>query len=247
MDFPNDRPGQRCKIVYFNNNNMDFSNYKFRCSNLGRLMTPSRSKKDILSKTTLAYLREIYIEEAYGRRKEVQTKFMVKGKEVEEVALDLYMEVCGGLPIKNKKLFENDFIKGTPDLLETDSVVDIKSSWDIWTFASSDGTNKDYYWQLQGYMELTKRMYAELAYCLVDTPDHLIVSEKTRRSYQLGMEDSTKEIAEMEAFVEKNMLFGDIPAKDRIKKFMFSYSNQGMEEVYNKVLAAREVLNEMSL
>ena len=88
----------------------DFTDYKFRCSSIGKLMTNSRSKSNPLSVTTMNYLKQLHKEEVFGRKKEIRSKYLDKGIEVEEEAITLYSEVTGELFIKNKKRFTNDFI-----------------------------------------------------------------------------------------------------------------------------------------
>lgn len=68
---------------------MDFSNYKFRCSSLGHLMTESRSKSDPISETTKTHLIDCYVSEVFNRRTELTSKFLEKGLTVEENAIDL--------------------------------------------------------------------------------------------------------------------------------------------------------------
>jgi hypothetical protein len=227
---------------------MDFSNYKFRCSSLGKLMTNARSKSEPLSATTKSYLKEIYIEEVYGRKKEIKSKFLEKGKFAEDDSLGLATDHYKRLLIKNEETLENDWIKGTPDIMLGDvKILDVKSSWDLFTFFDVDGTNKDYYWQLQGYMNLTGRKEAELAYCLVDTPLHIIVSEKNKMQWALGLQEGTPEFDEMETEVEKNMTFGDIPAEKRIKTYSFEFNEEGFEQLKQKIALCRIYLNSISL
>jgi hypothetical protein len=227
---------------------MDFTNYKFRCSSLGKLMVNPRSKSEVLSETTKAYLREIYIEEVHGRRKEIDSKYLEKGLFVEDDSLGIASGFYGKLLIKNEDTLENDYIKGTPDIKLGDvKILDVKSCWDIWTFAAVDGTNKDYYYQLQGYMNLTGRKEADLAYCLADTPTHLIVQEKSRTMFKLGLQEGTKEYDEVENQIEKNMTYSDIDEKDRIKVFQFKYDEEGFEKIKVRIFEARSYLNTIKL
>jgi len=113
---------------------------KFRCSGLGNLMVEPKLKSETLSETTKTYLREKYIFEKYKRSKFVESKYMTKGTEVEEESLTLLSIVTRKLYNKNEKLLWNDWIIGTPDTYEGDTIenaitiIDIKSSWDIFTF-----------------------------------------------------------------------------------------------------------------
>ena len=174
---------------------MDFSNYKFRCSSLGHLMTESRSKSEPISETTKTHLIDCYVSAVFNRRSELTSKFLEKGLTVEENAIDLLSAIKKEFYVKNEDRFANDFIQGTPDIVIKDEslIIDIKSSFDIFTFARSQkAENKMYYWQLQGYMWLTGCTNAELAYCLVDTPDIIIDREIKRALYQSGVSETSE-------------------------------------------------------
>jgi hypothetical protein len=224
---------------------MNFDNYKFRCSSLGKLMTDPRSKSETLSETTKAYLLEIYIDEVYGRRKDISNKYTEKGLYCEEDSLGLASLYTGKLLLKNKDKFENEYICGTPDIILADKIIDIKTKWDIWGFAGEDGSNKDYYYQLQGYMWLCDKQNAELVYCLTNAPEHLIVSEKKKQMYIRGLVDmyETPEFAEMEKEIDMNMTFDDIESKDRVKTFSFTADMEVIEKLQKRILEAREYLN----
>ncbi len=223
---------------------MDYTNYKFRPSSIGKLMVNGRSKSDPLSETTKSYLLEIFIEEEYGRRKDITNKFMEKGILTEEDSLNLLTAHYKKLFIKNKEKLSNDFVTGTPDII-TDKIIDIKSSWDIWTFFKADGENKDYYWQLQAYMWLTGKTEADLVYCLNNSPEHLIFDEKRHQMYRLGLVDheGTEDFNNMESEVEKNMKFDDIPADKRIKVFNFKYLPEDIEALKLRITECRNYLN----
>jgi hypothetical protein len=228
-------------------NKVDFSNYQFRCSQLGKLMTNPRAKKDKLSVTTMSYLQEVYIAEVFNREREIESKYLDKGNYAEEDSLTLVTSVFDRLLVKNKDHLKNEFITGTPDVVEKDNVLDIKTSWDIWSFAKADGKNKDYYWQLQGYMNLTNKKKAILAYTLVDTPIHLIVDEQKRRAFHAGIMDNDSELAKLEEAVEQNMIFSkDIPEEMRVKTFAFDYDEAGIAKLQERIVDCREYLNSLT-
>lgn len=227
---------------------MDFTAYKFRPSSIGQLMVDPRSKSESLSETTKSYLSGVFLDEVYGRRKEITSKFLEKGVEVEEDSLTLVTQTKNKLYIKNKNLIENDFVKGTPDIIDGDTIVDIKSSWDLFTFHKADVKDM-YYYQLQAYMWLTGKKQARLIYCLVNSPAHMIYQELRREAFKQGLADmeGTPEFAEMEAQVEKNMTFDDIPAKDRVKVFAFDYDSDTIHKMIARVESSREYLGGLSL
>lgn len=225
---------------------VDFSNYKFRASSLPSLMIQSRSK-DPLSETTKSCLREIWIKEVFGREKfDTKNKYVDKGTACESDSLDLIKTVTGKTYFKNQEKLENDWICGTPDVITRDSVIDVKTSWDIWTYASVtvESAKKDYYYQMMGYMWLTHKALCDLVYCLVDTPEEIVNSEMYKLSFrypEIGIND------EGDAKYKKNYLFSDIDPKLRMKSFSFQINMDEIEELKVKIQQCREYLNTLSL
>jgi hypothetical protein len=224
----------------------DFSNHKFRCSGLGHLMVNSRSKKDKVSKTTQQNLLEIYIGQQFGRYYEIESKYLDKGNYAEEDSLTLVTNQLDRLLVKNKEHLENDWISGTPDIIEDDNVLDIKTSWNIFTFAKADGFNKDYYWQLQGYMWLTGKDKAILAYTLVNTPEHLIYQEVQRKAFKQGIMNTDKEYQKLEEEVSYQMVYDDIPEDLRMKLFYFERNDEDIEKLKERIGDCREYLNSLN-
>ena len=152
----------------------------FRCSKLGALMTEPKTKSEImfnLSETCKTYLREVFINRKYGRYKDFTSDAIKKGLETEEAALTLFSIQKLRQFNKNEENLTNEFISGTPDSYEGETIqtathiIDIKSAWDLFTFHASkeEKVNKDYYWQMQGYMWLTGAIKA--TFCLLYTSD----------------------------------------------------------------------------
>ena len=149
---------------------------KIRCSALGKIMTNPRKKTEVLSATCKTYIKELVKEDLFGYRTTIDSKYLTKGIDLEDTSIDLYNEVHGTLYLKNTERLENEFITGECDINAEDKIIDIKSSWSLETFPASpeDVNNKDYEWQLRGYMMLYNKPKAELAYCMVSTPDYLL-------------------------------------------------------------------------
>ena len=207
---------------------------KIRCSSLGQVMTNSR-KKGELSKTAQSCVKQIVKEEVLGVRRMLSNKYLDKGIIMEDAAIDLVVERYELDPFttaKNEEYFENDFIKGTPDLILEDSVRDIKCSWGIDTFPLFDTEipTKDYYWQLMGYMALTGKRKAFLDYCLVDTPEHLIQRELDSMAYRGGelSHDAQDE-------VRRNMTFGHVSIELRVKTFEVEWSEEAWEQIKERI------------
>ena len=231
---------------------MNFDNYKFRCSALGKLMTEPKLKADKeagnLSQTATEYLNAIYIREVYGRYEDFNSKYTDKGNLVEEDSITLYSKFTDELHLKNETTFQNDFIIGTPDLLTETQVIDLKSSWSIWTYMKAD-VSTNYLYQLLGYMWLTCKKFSILAYCLNNTPEYMIQDEIRKLGWKMPFVDQQNdpEFLEAEAQIRHNMIFDDIPWEDRIKCFQVPYDESFEETIKSKIIKAREYLNELKL
>ena len=207
---------------------------KIRCSAIGQVMTNSR-KKGELSKTCQTYVQKVLKEELYGVRSMFSNKYTDKGNIMEDEAIDLVASFYDlGIVVKNEDYFTNDFIKGTPDLLNINTVRDIKCSWDVGTFPlyQTEVPNKDYYWQLQGYMWLTDKEVSYLDYCLMDTPDHLINSEARSMAYRFGIDMISQS---QHTDLVKNMTFSRHPENMRIKTFRVDRDEEAIEQIKNRV------------
>ena len=149
---------------------------KIRSSALGKIMTNPRKKTELLSATCKTYIKELVKEDLFGYKSTIDSKYLTKGIDLEDTSIDLYNEVHGTLYLKNTERLSNEFITGECDINAEDKIIDIKSSWSLETFPASpeDVNNKDYEWQLRGYMMLYNKPKAELAYCMVSTPDYLL-------------------------------------------------------------------------
>ena len=234
----------------------DFSNYKFHPSSLGLIMTGSKDKNDPLGETCKAHLLECWIEETYGRKKDFTNKYMEKGTLVEEDSITLYSVVTKKFHKKNTETVSNDYLIGTPDLFDGETIMtatvikDIKSSWDIFTFyqTMTKPMNKIYEWQLDGYMGITGAKEAGLAYCLVNTPTHLINDAKRKLAWNMNVIDpeSSPEYLLQAAQIERNMIFDDIPMADRLIEFGRELEQDRLSQAYEKIGHCRRFMNSLN-
>jgi hypothetical protein len=231
---------------------MNWNETLIRASSVGYLMTEPVTKADkeagVLSKTAQKHLIEVYIAEKYGRKRDIQTKQMKKGIEAEQDSIDL-LSMYLKLPFsKNEERFKNDFITGLPDIINGDTIIDIKSSYDLWTFLGNipDKLDNLYYWQMQSYMWLTGTRNATIAYCLVNTPEGIIQQEKyyLLKKMDVISEESPEFIKEAMK-IEFNMTFDDISINERILTFNVNRSEDDILRIEHKVLKARTFLQEL--
>ena len=218
---------------------------KIRCSSLGKIMTSPKSKGEVLSQTAKTYLKELVLEEKFGIKKEFSSRYTDKGNIQEDTAIEMASQVLN-LPfaLKNTEYFENEFVKGTPDLILEDEIIDIKCSWDGTTFPwfEDELPNKDYYWQLIGYMWLTGRSKARVVYCLVDTPEDIVQDEIRRTSWKKFEIEVTEET---ENEVRAKHEFSHISENKRVRAFQIELNESNIEQIKEKLLHATEYYNEL--
>lgn len=237
---------------------MDFSNILFRCSSIGYLMTEPKSKADKeagnLSEGAKTHLIDVFVSTKYGRQTDIQNRYLTKGMMVEEDSITLYSRVKKTYFKKNEKHLHNAFIKGTPDLFTgleieaADTIIDVKSSWDIFTFfrTHTKDINSLYWWQLQGYMALTGARSANLAYCLINTPEILINDEKRKLMYKMGCATSeSDEFLQACMELEKAMIYDDISIHERLIEFEIERDEIAIQSIYSKVEKARKSLADL--
>lgn len=206
-----------------------------------------------MSATTRSFLCSVYAWEKYGRKKDLQTKAIQKGLRVEEDAITLISLLDKTMYVKNDIRLNNKWFTGEPDLFTEASikkairVIDTKASWDLETFLPKLGTllDKNYWWQGQGYMDLTGASEFEVSYCLVNTPQILIDDEKKKLFWKMGVatEQNTDYVAACEE-MERTMIFDDIPAEERRIKFQINKDKDAIERARERVIRCREWLSE---
>ena len=145
---------------------------KFRASSLGKLMTSSRTKGEVLSQTAKSYIIQLAKENYYGYRTELTNKYVLKGLEQEQDSIDLLNAVRFENYVKNEERASNEYLTGCCDIITEDLILDLKTSWSLDTFPATSYELKDindYEWQGRAYMYLYDRPTFELCYVMVST------------------------------------------------------------------------------
>lgn len=235
---------------------IDWMNYKFHASSLGKIMTPSRTKEP-LGETCKKYLLECWIKEKYGREKNITNKYIEKGLAVEEESITLYSLNTKKFWSKNTETLWNDYLIGTPDLFEgrtlkeATAIKDIKSCWDLHTYFSVfvEPIDKSYGWQLSAYCALSGAESAGLVYCLVNTPENLIHKEQDSLKWKMGIIDPSASPLYEQACdaLYKEMTFDDIPREHRHIEFEIKKEDYPIKNVYEKIKICRKFLSELKL
>lgn len=186
-------------------------------------------------------------EQLYGRKKEISSKFIEKGLIVEDNSIDFISEYLGiGLLLKNESLFEDEYKCGTPDIVLKDTIIEVKNSWDCFTFPlfSDKIPNKEYYWQAQSYLSLTDRNICKLIYVITDTPDHLIKKEALYYCRNNGYDDFDEDI--LKKFKEK-MTYSNIKNDLKIKIFVIERNDDDIKKINEQVIKCRNYINKLKI
>lgn len=182
-------------------------NLIFRCSAVGELM--GKTGLGVTGQKRAIYS---YIEQFEGRYKEIKSKYLEKGTTNELDAIKLISEVYGDNYQKNEDRRTNDYLTGECDIQTEDTIIDVKCSWDRFTFQESKTEKSKYEWQLRGYMELWEKERAEVIFCLTDTPDEMILKQLEKEAYNWG--------GDLPDFIAIRTIINSIFDKDNFHRFL---------------------------
>ena len=221
------------------------SEYQSRYSGNGKPLTENqliefgklleKSKNTDISQTAKSYIEKIFIENEYGFSEDIYTDPIIKGKVMEQQAIELISELDRKYYCKNELNYKNEYMSGTPDIIYKDRIIDIKIPDDYENFFKSD-IKSLYYAQGQAYMDLTGLKIFELVYVLMPEPDNFLNSKLQRLSYKLSQEEYDK--AEMQ-LINNNKIINSLPLSQRVKRYMFEYNPEYIESVKLQVERCR--------
>jgi len=214
--------------------------FRIRCSAISDIMTNDRSGKQ-MGKTAQSYCEQWLKEQLYQRRKTFYSKYCDKGNQVEAGSIDFVVEQLRlGFALKNEKYYENDFIHGTPDVVLPEMIIEMKNSWDCFTFPLFDeAPDKAHVAQVQGYMELTGKDKAVICYVLSDMPEDLINKEVWREANRMGKLELEPEL---EAEIREQYLYSKCAPPLRLKTFEVQRNPDFIQSVYTRVIECRNYL-----
>jgi len=202
----------------------------------------------VLSETAKSHIEDIWLRKNYSYKETTITHELIKGIVCEKESIELLIENDSEYREKNTQSFKNDYIHGEPDVILSEIIEDVKNSWSLRTFFNAE-LSDDYYWQGQGYMDLTGKKKYKLTYVLSDTPPEIVTKEinwqMAKLSYAVtdGYFDKDK-IAEQ---IRKNHTFSHLPIEKRIKVFEFEYNQYDVNKLYKTIESAREYYNSIKL
>ena len=219
-------------------------------------MTNPRLKADReagnLGETAKGVVKDWYRSQLYMRKRQIYSKYLEKGNENEQDNL-VFATSMMGLPLTtatNREFYEDEHFTGTPDLLFKDEgiVLDIKTSWDCYTFPLFDGEGNDpkYYWQMQVYMALTGMTAGKVVYVLSNTPDPIVEREIKYAIRDLkdenGGEISDEVTEKVKAEIMQFHNYDNIESRYKLKVIDYKYDPDDIDKARAKVEKAREYL-----
>jgi hypothetical protein len=203
---------------------------KFRASSLGKLMTSSRTKGEVLSQTAKSYIIQLAKENYYGYRTELTNKYVLKGLEQEQDSIDLLNAVRFENYVKNQERASNEYLTGCCDIITEDLILDLKTSWSLDTFPATSYELKDlndYEWQGRAYMYLYDRPTFELCYVMVSTHPEFLSQYDPMDMHEVDHIDPAKRITSIRFERDKEL---EIRMEEKLLAASLFY-----EEVYNQL------------
>ncbi len=199
-----------------------------------------------LSVTTISALIRQYGWKVYNKKvaqKGDALSFLKKGTDMEGEAVELLSSIDKQSYKLEIDKVENEYLVGRCDIICPEKVIDTKISWNVNAFLKARTTpiSKKYWYQMQGYMELYNVNDAEVVFLLLNTPPELIEREKVKllNRFMIGEIDREKYELDMDN-IESAFTYSNLPIKRRYFRYKIKREPQVFEKVYNKVIKARE-------
>lgn len=194
----------------------------------------------ILSETAKSYCKEWLISEITGKKKDIRSKYLARGKAMEEMAIERIGKHYGLELMKNEEHLENEYFTGTYDAKTTEIVIDSKVPFDCFTFPYFETEpDKNYFGQIQIYQELTGLRKGSLCYCLENGSEEQINKLSWDIARDLGKDEPDIEDWDL---AEKELSYDHLPDSLRKKIFEFEYSEDYIKKAEKYVLASRKYI-----
>lgn len=218
--------------------------YLERASQIGRIMTNPKSgdPNKVLSQTAKSRIEEKLLEDLFNIKAEFTSKQTNKGINQEDESIRLFSKVSGSFGLKkNLEHFKNDYFTGTPDIITTEYIIDIKTSYtgSTFPFFAENIPDQNYFYQLQAYMDLTGKKKALLVYCLTNSSEDEIQDAIRQQAWKEKLIDPTDEqIEALENKVRQKMTFDQVPDELRIKVFEIERDEVTINKMRDRVQVA---------
>ena len=236
---------------------IDFSKTKIHASSLGKLFTPPKSVEDKkagnLSASATTHLIDIYVEEKYGRKKDIETKGMRKGTTCEDESIYSLSEYIGEFCEKNEETLQNDYIIGIPDvrlyseIRNKKIIYEVKSPETIHTFMPRvlSGADDIHFAQTKAYMWLDNTDEGYIVFPLTDLPPAMLEKEfDWFLKKNMELQNNPEQLAASWAKAQKEFVYQDIPLNEKILVIKVEKEADFEQNCKLKVEKAREFLHQ---
>ena len=221
----------------------EIKEFKCRASAMGVLMTNGRGKDAGMGATAKSYLKEWFIEQLTGKSKDIESKYFDHGNFAEQAVLDRASKYYGFKFEKNEEYLSNDFFTGTFDSKSAEMVIDVKAPFSAFSFPYFDEEPpKGYYHQLQVYMALTGLKKASLVYGLENHSEDSIDRLASKIAWKKGKEEPDMEDWDK---AKNRLTYDNMSDELRIRTFEFERNDELIEKMQQRVIEARQYINEV--
>jgi len=194
----------------------------------------------ILSESAKSYCKEWLISEITGKKKDIRSKYLARGKAMEDSAIKRIGKHYGCELVKNEKQLENEYFTGEYDTNTPEIVIDTKVPFDAFTFPFFETEpDKNYYGQIEIYQELTGLRKGSLCYCLENGSEEQINKLSWDIARELGKDEP--DIEDYDLAVEE-LSYDHLPDSLRKKVFEFEYDETYIKKAEKMVLASRKYI-----
>jgi len=194
----------------------------------------------ILSESAKSYCKEWLISEITGKKKDIRSKYLSRGKAMEEDAIKRIGKHYGIELVKNEDGSENEYFTGTYDTKSTEIVIDAKVPFDAFTFPFFETEpDKNYYGQIQIYQELIGLRKGSLCYCLENGSEKQINDLSWHIARELGKDEPDIEEWDL---AESELSYDNLPESLRKKVFEFEYDESYIRKAEKMVIACRKYI-----
>lgn len=170
-----------------------------------------------LEQSTKTTLYDIWCKEAVNVSNFVSSQATFIGNKYEQASIDLINGIYKQDFVKNEKTFYSDYFCGTPDIIGTQSILDVKTKTRFDLFDKASQTEADtHFWQLWTYKQLTNKDRLFIVFALPSISDEDIFLEQQKKTKGVFDQDLIKKIQDQ---IYNNMNFDRISEKARGKMF----------------------------
>jgi hypothetical protein len=231
---------------------VNFDEIKFRASSWGNLLAESKTKGEPIGATCAKELVKIYAQEIYGRRKEILTSAMEKGKMLQAQGIAMVSVLEGELYMENEDQLEDSYFSGKPDMytgrsiIDADKVGELKNSWELESFLPKlmEKPDASHVAQLNCYYSLSGAQDGAIFYTLQSCPHGILEQEKRKLLYQMDVAtELNPEYVKAAEQLEKLLTFPDINIEERCIKIKIDRDESLIDRMKQKVPLMREWLH----